>query len=79
MPCAPMFGRRKPEDEAQATRGGVLFASGTIAGESLMGVGLALLASLGINRLPLMIDEGLQDVLSLLAFAGLIAESEQNI
>jgi hypothetical protein len=38
-----------------------------------MGVGLALLASLGINRLPLMISDGMQDVLSLGAFGVLIA------
>ena len=42
------------------TRRGVLFSSGAIAGESLMGVGIALLASLGIRRLDLDLGDGLR-------------------
>ena len=38
-----------PEPEVQP---GILLASGAIAGEALMGVGIALLASIGIPRLP---------------------------
>jgi putative OPT family oligopeptide transporter len=49
---------------------GVLFASGIIAGESLMGVGVALLASLGIARLALGLPETLITVLTV---AGAVA------
>lgn len=45
-------GTKGKEEEARLHRG-VLFASGVIAGESLMGVGLALLASIGIARVKL--------------------------
>ena len=50
---------------------GVLFASGMIAGESLMGVGLALLASLQIARPALGLPASAQVWLTLLAAAGI--------
>lgn len=40
-------------DKEKASRPGVLFASGVIAGESLLGVGLAVLASFGLTKLDL--------------------------
>ncbi len=61
------------EKEAAADRRlhrGVLFASGIIAGESLTGVGIALLASLGIARLALGLPETLITVLTV---AGAVA------
>ena len=45
-----------PEPEVQP---GILLASGAIAGEALMGVGIALLASIGIPRLSLGLPDGL--------------------
>jgi putative OPT family oligopeptide transporter len=63
-------------DEAAAERRGrhgVLFASGSIAGESLMGVGLAGLASVGLQRLDLGLSEGLVTALTLVAAAALVA------
>lgn len=44
---------------------GVLLASGAIAGEALMGVGLALLASIGIPRLSLGLPDGLMTLMTL--------------
>lgn len=44
---------------------GVLLASGAIAGEALMGVGLALLASIGVARLSLGLPDGLLTLLTL--------------
>jgi len=46
---------------------GVLFASGAIAGESLMGVGIALFASFGIQRLELGLSESIVFVATLVA------------
>lgn len=43
-----LVGRRAPQ-EPRAHHRGMLFASGLIAGESLLGVGIALLAVLGLN------------------------------
>ena len=51
---------------------GLLFASGMIAGESLMGVGIALLASLGYSRLALGLDDTLSTLLTMLAAAALL-------
>jgi len=48
---------------------GILFASGMIAGESLMGVGIALLVSLGYARLALGLDETLTTALTVFAAA----------
>lgn len=52
------------DSESSSDRPGVLLASGAIAGEALMGVGLAVLASLGIARLDLGLPDGLHTVLS---------------
>ncbi len=48
-------------------RRGVLFASGAIAGESLMGIGLAFVASMGIARLALPLGELLPTILTMYA------------
>jgi putative OPT family oligopeptide transporter len=61
------------EKEAEnRTRPGVLFASGAIAGESLMGVGLALLASVGITRIALDLSPMLTTVLTMAAAAAIL-------
>lgn len=53
--------KTKTEDEAdKASQPGVLFASGIIAGESLTGVGIALLAAIGVQALHL--DKGMQEL-----------------
>jgi len=57
----------------QRLHGGVLFASGMIAGESLMGVGIALLASLGYSRLTLGLDDTLTTALTVFAAAAVLA------
>jgi putative OPT family oligopeptide transporter len=46
-------GAGSEEEEEKLARRGVLYSSGIIAGEALVGVGLALLASMGIARLDL--------------------------
>ncbi|MEE8461715.1 MAG: oligopeptide transporter, OPT family, partial [Acidobacteriota bacterium] len=51
---------------------GILFASGMIAGESLMGVGIALLVSLGYARLTLGLDETLTTALTVFAAAAVL-------
>ena len=43
----------KGKDEDSALHKGLLVSSGLIAGESLMGVGLAILASIGISRITI--------------------------
>jgi putative OPT family oligopeptide transporter len=48
-------------------RRGILFASGAIAGESLMGIGLAFVASIGIARLALPLGEVLTTILTMIA------------
>ncbi len=45
------FARRGGSEGAAAAEGGVLFASGAVAGEALVGVGIAALAALGVERL----------------------------
>jgi putative OPT family oligopeptide transporter len=57
-------GRARGHEAEERLQKGVLFSSGFIAGESLMGVGIALLASCGLSRLDLGIDPGLQLPLS---------------
>ena len=52
---------------------GVLFASGMIAGESLMGVGIALLASLGYSRLTPGLGDALATALTVLAVVAVLA------
>lgn len=54
------WGAKKHEEEERLHKG-VLFSSGFIAGESLMGVVIALLAGLGLRRL----DLGLSPTMSL--------------
>jgi len=49
-------GEKTDEGKEEKLRRGVLFASGTIAGEALMGVGLAILASVGVARLNVELD-----------------------
>ncbi len=56
-----------PEPEVQP---GILLASGAIAGEALMGVGIALLASIGIPRLSLGLPGMLVTVLTVGAVLG---------
>ena len=51
---------------------GVLFSSGIIAGESLMGVGLAILASIGIGRLRFEVAPALSFGLTVVAAMALI-------
>jgi len=51
---------------------GILFASGMIAGESLMGVGIALLVSLGYARLTLGLDDTLTTALTVFAAAAVL-------
>ncbi|MEE8349782.1 MAG: oligopeptide transporter, OPT family [Acidobacteriota bacterium] len=51
---------------------GVLYASGLIAGESLTGVGIAFLASLGITRLDLGLPAPLLTLLTVVGAAGVL-------
>lgn len=60
------------EQESRLSRG-VLLSSGLIAGESLMGVGLALAASWGLERLNLGLPEGIVTGLSWAGALGLTA------
>jgi uncharacterized oligopeptide transporter (OPT) family protein len=62
-------GSASEQESEQRTRPGVLFASGAIAGESLMGVGMALLASVGITRIALDLSPLLTTSLTLAAAA----------
>ncbi len=55
-----------------ASRPGVLFASGVIAGESLMGVGLALLASAGVLSVDLGLPAAVVTGLSVLGLVGML-------
>ena len=62
--------RKNPDgDEDTVMQRGVLFASGVIAGESLMGVGLALLATGGITALKPGLSAGLSTGLTFAAAA----------
>lgn len=56
-----------------AGRPGVLLASGAIAGEALTGVGLALLASLGVARLQLGLPDALHTILTAVALLAALA------
>ena len=55
------------EDSEKALRPGVLFSSGVIAGESLMGVGLAMVAALEVTKPSLGLDPGLVTGLTMAA------------
>lgn len=61
--------RAQPRPEATHHRG-MLFASGLIAGESLLGVGVALLAAAGLTRFDLGLPIVLSSSLTLAALAG---------
>ena len=50
----------KSNDQDSALHKGLLVSSGLIAGESLMGVGLAILASIGISRITIKFNAKLQ-------------------
>jgi putative OPT family oligopeptide transporter len=64
-----LIARKYPKNEQEEkTRRGVLFSSGFIAGESLMGVAIALLASLGIKRLDLGLTEPLLSWFTIIGF-----------
>ncbi len=59
-------GRAKGEQLEERLQKGVLFSSGFIAGESLMGVAIAILASVGLKRLDLGFSPSISAILSLL-------------
>jgi putative OPT family oligopeptide transporter len=61
---------KRQESENPHLHSGVLLASGAIAGESLMGVGIALLASVGIPRLALGIPDPLITLFTAAAVVG---------
>ena len=56
--------KNKNKDPDIVLHKGLLFASGLIAGESLMGVGNALLSSAGIERMNLGVSDGLSTALT---------------
>ncbi|MGK0359192.1 MAG: putative OPT family oligopeptide transporter [Bradymonadia bacterium] len=60
------------EDSEKALRPGVLFSSGVIAGESLMGVGLAMVAALEVTKPSLGLDSGLVTGLTMAAALGIL-------
>lgn len=64
-------GLSEVEAEKKARRG-ILFASGTIAGESLMGVLLAICIKIGITRLNLGLTPVILDVTTIIAAIGLV-------
>ena len=67
---AASFGERETAD--RRLHRGVLYASGLVAGESLTGVGIALLASLGIARLDLGLPAPLTTLLTLAGAASIL-------
>lgn len=64
---------KTPADEERVMQKGVLFASGVIAGEALLGVGLAGLAAVGVDKLDMISDAGNKELLTLVAFAATLA------
>jgi len=64
---------KRPQDHERALHGGVLFASGVIAGEALTAVGLAGLAALGIGALDFGLSPTLKTGLSVLTAAAIVA------
>lgn len=58
----------KRESGTTGAQKGVLFASGAIAGESLLGVGIAGLSSMGIQRLDIIPPGMLKEILTITAF-----------
>lgn len=71
---AEVLGDRLPEGKAldQRLARGVLFSSGVIAGESLMGIGIAGLAAMSFTRLDLGLPPGLTAASSFVAMAGAV-------
>ena len=67
-------GAKTEAEEDNKLQAGVLFSSGIIAGESLMGVGIALLAAGGVSKLSLGLSDGLVTGLTVVgALAVLVA------
>jgi putative OPT family oligopeptide transporter len=64
-----LAGRRSNGSPAVQHRG-MLYASGLIAGESLLGVGLAMVAALGFTGLPPFLPDWLSSLLTVAALAG---------
>lgn len=65
---------RRPERRERAVGQGILYCSGMIAGEGLVGILLAVLALMGVDvALPLSLPEGVAAVGSLVVFGLLIA------
>ena len=60
------------KDQNELLHNGVLASSGLIAGESLMGILLALLASIGINSIDLGLEENTILILTIISSAYLI-------
>ena len=54
-------------EHGRVLHGGVLFASGVIAGEALMSVGLACLTALGVQSLDLGLPAGVVTIISIVA------------
>lgn len=70
---ATMLSRGLNEEESEkALRPGVLFSSGVIAGESLMGVGLAMVAALEVAKPSLGLNGGLVTGLTMAAALGIL-------
>jgi len=63
-------GCKTSAEEESAMHKGVLFASGVIAGEALLGVGLAGLAAVNVKKLQLLEPGAAQNGLTLAAFIG---------
>ncbi len=59
--------KNEGKDPDSVLQKGLLFSSGLIAGESLMGVGLALLSSIGIARMIININSSLSFIITSLA------------
>lgn len=66
-------GAKSEAEEDRWMRPGVLFASGIIAGESLTGVGIAILAAIGIQRLNLGLPGGVVTIATMAGCIGMIA------
>lgn len=68
-----LFDRMKREDKEDVVTDGILYCSGMIAGEGLVGILLAVFAVLGIDvALDLGLPTGVSEVLSLVVFALMI-------
>ncbi|MDP6522806.1 MAG: oligopeptide transporter, OPT family [Kiritimatiellia bacterium] len=63
---------RNENDAQERSRRGVLFASGAIAGESLMGVGIAVLYRLGIEKMDLQLSDPVLTTTTIVIAVGLV-------